>query len=349
MTNYTIWKLIQQYVTGNCSPEGKEKLERWMRQDLANEQLVREVGEIWELSPPEEFDVNVQGAWKEFHDREIGGRELRLVRDHEVQRPPRTLMHLFRAAAVILVSVFAGYFTHAQLINQRMADTEQPSDFYLMQELVTNNTEKASITFSDGTTVVLNAASSLRFPSQFSGSTREIHLDGEAFFSVAHNPSRPFIVHTEDATIQVLGTRFNVQAWSEDVQADVVVSEGKVAVRSSQELTDSIEVVLTRGEYTRVERGRNPTTPKRTDPDKYLLWTAGGLYFDNTPLKQVLRHVERRFEASLTIEDEELLEVPFTSTFYQADLDEVLKVIAASMELEYVREGSNIHFSRADR
>lgn len=349
MTNDIMWKRIQKYVTGNCSPKERVELESWMQKDPANEQIVREVQEIWKLSPPETFDVDVQGAWREFYDREVAQPGLHIVKEHDAHRPSGTLMHVFRAAAVILVSVFAGYFTHAQLMVQGASETEQPADFYLMQELTTNNTEKASITFSDGTKVVLNAASSLRFPREFNGSTREIQLDGEAYFSVAHDPDKPFIVHTDDARIQVLGTRFNVQAWSEDVHADVVVSEGRVAVRSSRQNMDSGEVVLTRGEYTRVERGQDPIEPRMTDPDKYLLWTMGGLHFDNTPLEQVLRQIERRFEASLTVDDPSLLDVPFTSTFYQADLDEVLKVIAASMELEYTRDGSTIEFSRAEQ
>ncbi|MEX1063691.1 MAG: FecR domain-containing protein, partial [Balneolaceae bacterium] len=254
MPSNTIWKLIQQYVTGNCSPQSRHKLEQWMSQDPANRKLVEEVESIWRLTPDEQFDVNVQEAWSRFYRKEIG---MEIVRDRDsisgdtqlkdiklparsresAQRPPSLMMHVLRAAAVFLVAAFAGYFTHATITEE--TQTEQSRGFYVMQEMVTDSREKASVSFSDGTEVILNSASSLRFPEGFDGSTREIYLDGEAYFDVAHHAGQPFIVHTEDATIKVLGTKFNVQAWSEDIHADIAVREGKVAVSSTADLENS--------------------------------------------------------------------------------------------------------------
>ncbi|MGM0507182.1 MAG: FecR family protein [Bacteroidota bacterium] len=352
MTNHTIWKLVQQYVTGNISPSMRRELERWALQHPDNKKLLEEVTRIWELSPEEDFDVNVQDMWESFYREQIEKNDLVSVRSqshhHSYLRSNGKMKNILRAAAVVLVSVFAGYFTQTQLASEKHVDSELASDFYLMQELVTSDKEKASIIFSDGTEVILNASSSLRFPKQFNGSVREIQLDGEAYFNVARNPDSPFIVHTRDAAVEVLGTKFNVQAWSEDVRAEIVVREGKVSVASESEESGQTGVVLNEGEFTQVSQGKSPVHPQKVNSENYLLWTEGGLHFDNTPLQDVFRNIERRFQVDITVHDEELLMIPFTSTFYQAELNEILTVIAASMKLEYLREGSKIEFSNGN-
>lgn len=347
MTNHTIWKLVQQYVTGNISPSMRRELERWALQHPDNKKLLEEVERIWELSPEEDFDVNVQDMWESFYREQIEENDLVSVRSqsHSHRRSKGRMKTILRAAAVVLVTIFATYFAQTQLVSEKHVDPELASDFYLMQEMVTSNKEKASIIFSDGTEVILNASSSLRFPKKFNGSVREIHLDGEAYFDVARNPDRPFIVHTQDAIVKVLGTEFNVQAWSEDVRADIVVREGKVSVASASEEADYGGVVLSAGEFTQVSRGKSPVQPQQVNSENYLLWTEGGLHFDKTPLQDVFRNIERRFQVDIIVHDEELLMIPFTSTFYQAELNEILTVIAASMNLEYLHVGTTIEFT----
>jgi transmembrane sensor len=152
-------------------------------------------------------------------------------------------------------------------------------------------------------------------------------------------------VHVDGAEVKVLGTEFNVRGWSEDPVTEVIVRKGKVAVNSSaQEIDGQSEVILTEGYYTRVERGKAPAPAQRVDPINYLLWTSGGMHFDNEPLAQVIRNIERRFDVEITVVGEELKDVPYTGTFQYADLDEVLSVIGASVGFEYSRLGRAIEF-----
>lgn len=347
MTNQTNWKLIQEYVTGNISPEGLRELEEWASEHPDNQKLLDGVVRIWELSPREDFGVDVHDMWENFYQKEIEKKGPDLKGGHTLwhQNGNGRMRNLLRVAAVALVSIFASYFTYSQIATERYDESEQLSDFYLMQEMVTGNQEKASIIFSDGTEVILNASSSLRFPKKFNESVREIYLDGEAYFNVSRNPDRPFIVRTEDAMVKVLGTKFNVQAWSEDVRSDIVVREGKVSVSSSaSELSADAGVILSAGEFTKVKKGLAPIQPQHVDAENYLLWTEGGLHFEQTPLQDVIRNIERRFQVEIVVHDEELLMIPFTSTFHRAELDEILTVIAASVNLEYLRDGNTIEF-----
>jgi transmembrane sensor len=176
------WLLIQRYVTGNASSEERRIMEEWMGHHPDNKQLISELKEIWNLSPEEDFEVSVQDAWRKFKASKIKpGPRPKLYLHKQERESTGNLVYAFRAAAFIMVAFVAGYFTHHMSVvlseAEQMADR---SDFYTMQEMTTDRGEKARVTFSDGTEVTLNSASTLQFPGEFHGSTREVHLEGEA-------------------------------------------------------------------------------------------------------------------------------------------------------------------------
>lgn len=340
MTNQAIWQLIQKYVTDNCTQQERQRIEKWMNRSPQNRALVEEVQRIWDLTPDEEFQVNVESAWEHFYLQEIKSDQPGSSKVNSIHRPSRKVVHLFRAAAIILVSAFAGYFTHHNLSRTENVKNSQAAGFYVMQELNTGKGEKARITFSDGTKVILNSASSLQFPKEFTGTKREVYLEGEAYFDVAHHPDQPFIVHVQDAIVKVLGTEFNIRGWEEDSQVEVAVHEGKVLLEASN--SKMAGVILTKGLMSRLISGKVPTNPEEVDIKKYMLWTSGGLHFDNSPFYQVIRDLERRFNVEISLAKQHLSDVPFTGTFQYAEIDEVLSVIAASMELEFTRIGNSV-------
>jgi transmembrane sensor len=339
----TDWVLIQRYVTGNATTEESHRIEQWMSRNPENEKLIRDLEEIWNLTPEEDFRVDVQKAWNQFQTRNKKG--VRPVHLHSApEKKSFAVYHVFRAAAFILVAVVAGFFfQHISAIQSETDLAADRSQFYTMQELTTDRGEKARVTFSDGTEVTLNSFSSISFPQEFRGSAREVYLEGEAYFKVANNPDQPFIVHAGHANVEVLGTEFNVRGWSSDEVVDVVVREGKVSVRSVEpELAEKAEVILTEGFKTSVLRGQLPLEAQSANVTNNLLWMTGGMHFDNLPFDKVVTELERRFNVEITVADQELLEIPYTGTFQYAELDEVLMVIAAAMEIEYSRDRQEI-------
>ncbi|WP_234572955.1 FecR family protein [Rhodohalobacter sp. 614A] len=347
------WVLIQRYVTGNATFEERRSLEEWMNQNADNRKLVEEIEEIWRMTPEENFSVDVEHAWQQFRLekqkplRVVSEKRERSARKQSaVYSDSKTMMYVLRAAAVVLVMFIAGsfsyYLTQLELKSEEIAEK---SMFYQMQEMVTSRGEKAKVRFSDGTEVVLNSASSIRFPKEFRGSKREVYLDGEAFFKVAHDPDQPFIVHSHEAEVQVLGTEFNVRGWEEDSEMEVVVREGKVSVKSIvTESEDQPEVILTKGFKTELIRGEGLSPAVKVDPRYHMIWTSGGMHFDSVPLYKVFRDIERRFDVNIFLDDEDMMDVPFTSTFQYAELDEILSVIAASLEIGYTRNEREINF-----
>ena len=335
------WVLIQRYVTGNATIEESHRIKQWMFRNPENEKLIRDLEEIWNLTPEEDFDIDVQQAWNQFRLRKK--KVARILQLHTApEKKSYAIYHVVRAAAFILVAVVAGFFFQHISTVQSQADLAlDRSQFYTMQEMSTDRGEKARVTFSDGTQVTLNSSSSISFPQEFHGSTREVYLEGEAYFEVASDPGQSFIVHTNHADVEVLGTEFNVRGWSSDEVVDVIVREGKVSVRSvEQDLNE--EVILSEGYKTSVKAGQAPEAAQQVEIINNLLWMTGGLHFDQAPFGQVMVELERRFNVEITLDDQSLLDVPYTGTFQYAELDEVLMVIAASMGIEYSRERSRI-------
>lgn len=313
-----------------------------MQEDPANRQLVQDISNIWELSSEEELDVNVQQAWDNFRHREIKPKDLRGTDANTSNKSliQKRMLTVFRAAAAILLIAFAGWFSWGYLGHGESEDVVSASN--IMQTLETGKGERAQLTFSDGTVVTLNAASTLRYPKAFKGTQRKVELKGEAYFEVAPNKDRPFIVDAGMANVEVLGTKFNVRAWD---KIGVGVREGKVAVGSEDIASGNKKrVLLNKGEFASVVKGKGLSEVQSVDVEKHMLWLTGGMHFDNAPFEEVVQQIERNFNVQIKITDKELRKVPFTGTFQHAKMEEVLDVVSASMGIGYTRKDSVITF-----
>ena len=338
--NNTYYLLIQKFISGNATNEEYNTLKKWMNQNPENEKLVENLKQIWEITPNEKFEVDVESAWTEFQKKQNNGLGFSNSEDNS-----KKLLYALRIAAIVLVSLFTGIFVQYTFTD---SGSENVSQFYVMQTFETGRGEKARITFSDGTEVVLNSETSINFPKEFKGMTREIKLDGEAYFKVARNENMPFIVYAKDTKVKVLGTEFNVQAWENESSVRISVNEGKVAVTLSGDNEDDNEprniskVILKRGFYTTVDNRLIKSPTKLAKVENHLMWVHGGLYFENEPFEKVIRDIERRFDVNINGVDSDLMDVPFTGSFQYADLGEVLDVISVSMDLDYQRNGNEI-------
>ena len=352
MANREIWKLIKYHVTGTIRPHERLLLDRWMNQHPDNKKLLAEVEEGWTRVQEMSSDIDVDKAWQKF-----------LLQRSQLQHPTASqhkeslpvypvfrriyrktssdsFQYLLRIAAILLVGALIGLFAYRFSIHMAPDSHDLPQ---VMEELVTKNGEKARVTFSDGTQVTLNAASTLNFPREFRDTKRMVYLEGEAFFKVVPNSTYPFIVRSQGVDVEVLGTEFNVRGWEQDPEVSVFVKEGKVSVEATQpDLQVNKSVILTAGLKTSVSKGEVPQEPWEVDIKNKLVWLNGGLHFENTPFHIVVGDLERRFNVEINVDDDSLMDLLFTSTFQYADLYEVLDVISAAMEIEYSRDRSSI-------
>lgn len=175
---------------------------------------------------------------------------------------------------------------------------------------------------SDGTHVILNAGSQLKFPVNFvPDENRTVFLDGEAYFDVATDTIRPFIVDAKDMEINVLGTQFNVTSYSEDQKTYAVLVEGKVAAHNKH-IADNSKIL---NPNEKVSYENNELHVEFVNVAKYIAWTQGELIFVDDTFQVIVNKLERKFDVRIENHYPELSEINISAAFTTETLEEVLK------------------------
>jgi len=192
---------------------------------------------------------------------------------------------------------------------------------------------QSSFVLPDGTQVLLNAGTTLRYPSAFVSKKREVSIEGEAYFHVFHDKDLPFIVKAEDVRVQVLGTRFNVKAYREEKEIEVTLEEGSVGVRLSNQ-SDLFRIQP--GEQISFDKSRQLFTRRDVDVSYYMAWREKCFHFNNTSFESIARQLERRFDVHIDIESESLKQIRFTGDFVRGEnLTQILNIITADGRTAY--------------
>ncbi|MEX2639677.1 MAG: FecR domain-containing protein [Balneolales bacterium] len=249
------------------------------------------------------------------------------------RRSHRPFLNVFmRVAATLLVAGFITVYFFQADEEANAPETE------VMEEVVTDRGQRATVQLDDGSRIRLGVDSQLSYPKAFETEERTVHLTGEAYFEIVHD-NRPFLVLTDDAEIQILGTEFNVQAYNQE-RVQVVVADGKVGVRSriSGEVDDA---VLERGDMAQLYREGNGEFEISHDVDlkRHLGWLDHRLEFNDVPLEEVARKLERWYRIDIQVSDPDYNDLRFTATFDDEPITEVLSAIKYSLQLEHEFQG----------
>ncbi|MEN2416264.1 FecR family protein [Flavobacterium mesophilum] len=220
------------------------------------------------------------------------------------------------------------------VINPNVANSEKDDNSF--NTLSTPTGGQYNIVLADGTKVFLNAVSSIKYPTQFNGDQRIVELEGEAYFEVAKNKNKPFLVKSDNQTIEVLGTHFNVHAYNNESVVKTTLLEGSVAVSSKNQKT-----ILKPGQQSNVSEGSNKIGVKEVDTEAAIAWKNGRFKFDNADLKSVMKQLERWYGIKVEYRGD-VSDVRFNGgTFRNKNLSEVLKVLELS-NIKFKVEGKTI-------
>jgi ferric-dicitrate binding protein FerR (iron transport regulator) len=160
------------------------------------------------------------------------------------------------------------------------------------------------LVLADGSKVWLNSASSLRFPTSFTGDRREVELDGEGYFEIAKNASKPFHVKTSTQDIEVLGTHFNVNAYNDEAAVKTTLLEGSVKINQSvpQGGSNQQSAILKPGEQAVFTHDSRLTIQDNIDIDQVMAWKNGWFEFDDTDIKTIMRQISRWYDVDIRYE-----------------------------------------------
>lgn len=206
--------------------------------------------------------------------------------------------------------------------------------------------DETSLQLADGTMVWLNAGSRIAFPTEFSN-IRKVHLEGEAYFEVAKDNNRPFIVSTHDVDVKVYGTKFNVSAYRNDDYTEAVLLEGSISLVENKSVF-KIETFMAPGQKATYARPTKDILLEKTKtPELYTSWREGWYQFSDVDLTYVTHKLERFYNVQFEFDDDVISNSSRVSGKLELkkSLDEVLAVLAKVSKTEYQRLGDKVILS----
>lgn len=249
-----------------------------------------------------------------------------------ITKRKRGMFKALKYASVIALLLTGGVYT-AKNIKEKEDFVENK-----MTLVTTAIGEKKEVVLSDGTKIIVNSNSALSYPTEFIGVTREVVLKGEAFFDVAENKELPFIVNTnEGMNIKVLGTTFNVKSYPEDQIIETTLVTGKVEV---VERNDNKTVFLYPSQRATYVKTDDKLIIDKVNTEKYISWKDGKLIYDETPLREVIKGLERAYNIKFKVKSKELLDYKYKGVFDNLSIIEVIELFELSSPIKCVlKEG----------
>lgn len=278
--------------------------------------------ELWE----DDFDEiwnNSFGHMPELSDERIYNAISKSVHPKK-KMAKRILMRVAACAAIaatVMVSLF--YWNENRVLTKYSDMTVQ-----------VGQGQKSDILLPDGTKVHLNADSKLRYGTNFNGRKRQVELIGEAYFEVAKDTESPFIVNAGNINVQALGTSFNIQAYPDIENIVVYLAEGAVIVSSPLQ-----SINLTSGELAVYSMtATNLTKTITEDSQLYTAWMNDEMAFDDEPVLNVIRVLERNYNVKFEIKSDKLKDITFTGTLKNASLQSTLYALQFTASITYKKK-----------
>lgn len=312
---------LARYLAGESSPDEAIALHHWLEVD-ENRARFEAFRKTWNASYPSKTfaAVDKKLAWKKVSDKmpaqPDNTNRLRI-------RPVRGMNFFLKIAATALVVVAAGIFIYQKFVNAPLA----------MVSMLTNDTTRQVI-LPDHSRAVLNHHSKITFGKNFGGNVRKVDLSGEAFFNVAKDRAKPFIVHTSVADIRVVGTAFNVAERTGELT--VSVAEGKVLV-----YTDRDSVYLVPRQAITISAGVPVNTNVQMDANSNDWGYATKKFeFKNALLSEVFACIEKSYPYSINVGNEAIKNCKLTATFDNASAEYIVTLIAETLDLTVTKKGN---------
>lgn len=301
------WVLLERVAVGQGTDADRVAVEQWIGEDPERQRLFESLARIAEgtrrlnIGPPFDPTSSLRRARSRLHR----------------SAAPHRWSQMAIAAGLILC------FGIALTVGLSHREREAPQQSY-----ATKRGQRATVRLDDGTQIVLAPASHLTVIG------RKVTLDGEAFFTVMYDSHAPFVVRAGRVVATDLGTQFDVRAYPEDSTVRVAVEEGRVALTA----TDSAPpVALVQGDVATLGRVGRAAVAHGLDPAGISAWTGGRLEFHGTPTGEAVVALSRWYDLDLRLEDASLATVPFTASFRDEPVNEVLHIVAVTL-------GARVHW-----
>jgi transmembrane sensor len=330
MSDELDWRLLDRHLAREAFPDDEVALQRWLAVDPAREARLRALSSAVRSSGDADWDTS--RAWSRISARLEEPRHSLHLDRRPVSRP-RGRVWLVVGAGALAASALIVIVWWPVDFGPAASGTPE------LSEIAAASAQQTRVTLRDGTRIVLNAGSRLRYPPGFGAATRDVELEGEGYFEVVHDPIRPFRVHAAGSVTEDLGTRFAVRAYPELRRVDVAVAEGHVSLRRDGASTPS---TLGAGQRGRVEVDGSITVIDDADVERWVDWTRGGLVLDEVTLGQAASEIGRRFGVRVDVADSTLAARRVSARFHDEPLPRVLDGVSAALGARWTRDGDRV-------
>ncbi|SEW53982.1 FecR family protein [Chitinophaga arvensicola] len=347
MSQYEFDDLLEKYLSGHCSPQEEKLVLAWYRSFIG------------------ETEINISAEEKQRIESRIWSNVTATVTSEEgemmeveletpvVRMWPRRIARMAIAGCLVLVSAGAWYWmAHRAGAVPKELFTQEPIPGGYVSVYNQENVAR-EVALSDGSQVKLESGSVIYYPPAFQGATREVYLSGNAFFDIAHDASRHFIVHTSEGVLaEVLGTSFYVSHDKATHKIEVAVVTGKVSVYERRKKNDTIfsasanSIIITPNQKVTYKTENNQFTTSLVDDPKPVTAPEQATTFDfeDASLDKVLKALEETYAISIeTTDNGRFGHCHFTGDITKQDLYEKLDIICQSVQASYEVKGTTIY------
>ena len=367
---YIDWRVIARRLLGKATPEECEQVESWMEESAENATYYRKAERYFGTyyTGLESRSVDVEGAWTEFlaytskAERRLRLRKIvrlaaavvvplfvacfvwwleeekpeRVEVARRVSIEPGTLKAVLEVASGkrIALSDTVNVVRVARELNGRQEQDEAaPDETVAYNTILVPKGGEFKLTLADGTRIVLNSDSRLRFPERFAGDDRQVFLEGEAFFEVARDTSRPFVVGVQESRVRVLGTSFNVKGYGDDAYIQTTLVEGKVGFQAPGRAP--MEEIAP-GEQITYEKETGKTVVRAVNPDVYTAWIKGAWIMEGVCLDEMMKQLSRWYDVSVFYQNPEAKELVFTGDLERYEnCEDILRLIEMTTDVRF--------------
>jgi len=369
-------ELLIKYIAGSATEEERETALAWIRENTENRKYFEELKEYYHftkiIQKPSGF--NKEEGWNRVMAGYYKNQYQSQIQQKKDTRKKLMVRFVISSAAAVLIAFFIGFLANSFITDRKSSLT--------FNEIVVPLGAKSQVTLSDGTKVWLNAGSKLRYPVNFLKDTREVYLEGEAFFDVTKSHKRLFVVKTSKLNVKVYGTQFNVKSYPEENIIQTTLVRGSVAIETNdksnkrtvflkpnQSATYYKQLPVSKPtsevsspEETSAEALQKNVTPavekkKAEEPDKKIVvqpkvdplpitsWKDKRWVIDGEDLGHLTVKLERRYNVKITFANESLKNYKFSGTLAEETFEQVLKIIQLSAPIKYSITSNNVVFS----
>ena len=329
-------EIIIRYLDGTAELEEKMLLLRWLKQSDGNRDDFTATRDLWlscNVAAGNELEVDV--ALGRLKDRILLEQD-RMGRESRTKKKTLSVvLRWIRIAAVLLLLLGIGYG-----IGSRREHSAP--DVIVQNQLITAKGSKGRFTLPDGSVVWLNSATKLTYPNQFADDRRLVSLEGEAYFEVAKDAKKPFVVQAGEIDVEVLGTCFDLDSYSSGEFVETALLNGSVKI-SGKALKDP--VYLKPNELFRYRKSDQIASVEEAKVGLYADWIKDRLVFDNDCLSDILISMEGRYNMDIECPKQFAASTRLSFTIRQESIEEVMEAMSQIVPVKYEIKGNKLYIT----